>query len=110
MDKNTKILKASNRHRWTDQCRQVQLFKYDRGARRVHHICPGRDHDGCCRKNDGIIALGAGGFLDTAGLDDTSLLGEKRVERTMRALNRSDIVLLVVVANEWERRKKNVSN
>ena len=48
-----------------------------------------------------LLPLGPVVFLDTAGLDDASVLGEKRVERTMQALDRSDIVILVVLANVW---------
>jgi len=48
-----------------------------------------------------LLPLGPVVLLDTAGLDDSSVLGEKRVERTMRAIDRSDIVLLVVVSNVW---------
>ena len=35
-------------------------------------------------------------FLDTAGLDDTTALGGKRVERTARAFDRADIALLLL--------------
>ncbi len=35
-------------------------------------------------------------LLDTAGLDDLSALGGGRVERTRRAVNRADVLLLVV--------------
>ena len=37
-------------------------------------------------------------FLDTAGLDDTSTLGGRRVERTVKALGRADVALLVLEA------------
>jgi len=48
-----------------------------------------------------LLPLGPVVFLDTAGLDDVSDLGEKRVERTMRAVDRADIVVLLVVSNVW---------
>ncbi len=48
-----------------------------------------------------LLPLGPVMFLDTAGLDDNSLLGEKRLERTRRALDRCDIALLVVEPGVW---------
>ena len=45
--------------------------------------------------------LGPVVLLDTAGTDDDSALGNQRGERTDRALDRADAVLLVVNANEW---------
>ncbi len=40
--------------------------------------------------------LGAVVLMDTAGLDDPTALGPARLERTMRALERSDIAVLVL--------------
>jgi len=48
-----------------------------------------------------LLPVGPVMFLDTAGLDDASLLGEKRVERTRRALNRADVAVLVVDPGIW---------
>ncbi len=48
-----------------------------------------------------LLPLGPVVFLDTAGLDDVSLLGELRVERTMRALDRSDVAIVLVEPNTW---------
>jgi [FeFe] hydrogenase H-cluster maturation GTPase HydF len=48
-----------------------------------------------------LLPIGPVVFLDTAGLDDSSLLGEKRLERTRRALDRSDIALLLVEPDAW---------
>ncbi len=48
-----------------------------------------------------LLPLGPVVFLDTAGLDDRSLLGKKRLERTRRALDRSDIVLILTEAGVW---------
>ena len=42
-----------------------------------------------------LLPLGPVVFLDTAGLDDTSSLGAKRVERTARVFDRADVILLV---------------
>ncbi len=48
-----------------------------------------------------LLPVGPVMFLDTAGLDDGSLLGEKRIERTHRALTRADIAVLVVESGVW---------
>ncbi|MBF0386715.1 MAG: [FeFe] hydrogenase H-cluster maturation GTPase HydF [Candidatus Omnitrophica bacterium] len=48
-----------------------------------------------------LLPLGPVVFLDTAGLEDVSALGELRMERSMRALDRSDVVLLLVEPNRW---------
>jgi len=45
--------------------------------------------------------LGAVVLMDTAGLDDPTALGPQRLERTMRALSRSDIALLVAESGIW---------
>jgi [FeFe] hydrogenase H-cluster maturation GTPase HydF len=48
-----------------------------------------------------LLPLGPVMFLDTAGLDDGSILGEKRLERTRRALDRADIAVVVTARGEW---------
>lgn len=40
-------------------------------------------------------------FLDTAGLDDSGELGRQRVERSLRAMERADLVLLILGENGW---------
>ena len=47
-----------------------------------------------------LLPIGPVTFLDTAGLDDTTELGEKRVEKTMKVLNRIDIAVIVCDCNE----------
>ena len=42
-----------------------------------------------------LFPIGPVNFLDTAGLDDESELGSKRVEKTFSILNRTDIALIV---------------
>jgi [FeFe] hydrogenase H-cluster maturation GTPase HydF len=39
--------------------------------------------------------------LDTAGTDDLSALGRQRVARTLRALERADVAVLLLEANQW---------
>ena len=40
-------------------------------------------------------------FLDTAGIDDRTVLGDRRVERSGRAFDRADVILLVTEAGVW---------
>jgi len=42
-----------------------------------------------------LLPIGAVTFLDTAGLDDKTELAEKRIEKTMMAINRVDIAIIV---------------
>lgn len=42
-----------------------------------------------------LLPVGPVTFLDTAGLDDESELGEKRVEKTMKVINRIDVAVIV---------------
>ena len=42
-----------------------------------------------------LLPIGPVTFLDTAGLDDKTELGEKRVEKTMKVLDRTDIAVIV---------------
>jgi [FeFe] hydrogenase H-cluster maturation GTPase HydF len=41
-------------------------------------------------------------FIDTAGIDDEGALGSKRVEKTRRVFDRTDLALLVAPAGRWE--------
>ncbi|RKY52618.1 MAG: [FeFe] hydrogenase H-cluster maturation GTPase HydF, partial [Candidatus Neomarinimicrobiota bacterium] len=40
-------------------------------------------------------------FIDTAGVDDIGALGGKRVEKTIKILERTDLAILVTEANIW---------
>lgn len=48
-----------------------------------------------------LLPLGPVTLIDTAGLDDTSELGEVRIEMSKKALRRADILAVVVTSNEW---------
>lgn len=48
-----------------------------------------------------LLPVGPVLFIDTAGIDDTGDLGEKRVERTLQVLERTDLGLIVSPAGEW---------
>ena len=42
-----------------------------------------------------LLPIGPVTFLDTAGLDDKTELAEKRIEKTLKVLNRTDIAVIV---------------
>ena len=42
-----------------------------------------------------LLPVGPVTFLDTAGIDDTTALGEKRLEKTMSVINRTDIAVVM---------------
>ncbi len=42
-----------------------------------------------------LLPLGPVVFIDTAGLDDTTVLGGKRVEKTEKVFDRADVILLI---------------
>ena len=53
------------------------------------------------KKSFEITGFGPVILVDTAGIDDSGDLGEKRVERTVRTLEIIDLALLLVTANSW---------
>src|SRR5512139_2572128 len=53
------------------------------------------------KKSFEITGFGPVVLVDTAGIDDTGDLGQKRVARTERTLEIIDLALLVVSGNEW---------
>jgi len=48
-----------------------------------------------------LLPVGPVVFLDTAGLDDKSVLAESRLKKTVRIFDRSDVLVLVVEPNTW---------
>lgn len=42
-----------------------------------------------------LLPVGPVTFLDTAGIDDTTALGEKRLEKTMSVINRTDVAVVM---------------
>ena len=48
-----------------------------------------------------LLPLGPVLWIDTAGLDDEGPLGQKRIEKTRRILDRIDVGLLVVESDRW---------
>jgi [FeFe] hydrogenase H-cluster maturation GTPase HydF len=53
------------------------------------------------KKSFEITGFGPVILVDTAGIDDSGDLGEKRVQRTLRTLDLIDLALLVVTENSW---------
>lgn len=49
-----------------------------------------------------LLPVGPVTFLDTAGLNDESELGEKRVEKTMKVINRIDVAIIVCDFNGFD--------
>lgn len=48
-----------------------------------------------------LLPLGPVLFIDTAGIDDTGALGEKRIKKTMQVFDRTDLGLLITNYAEW---------
>ncbi|MEI6047835.1 MAG: [FeFe] hydrogenase H-cluster maturation GTPase HydF [Bacteroidota bacterium] len=53
------------------------------------------------KKSFEITGFGPVILIDTAGIDDSGDLGQKRVDRTIRTLDIIDLALLVVTNNSW---------
>ena len=49
-----------------------------------------------------LLPLGPVLFIDTAGIDDSGALGEKRVQKTRQVFDRTDLGILVVDAGRWD--------
>jgi [FeFe] hydrogenase H-cluster maturation GTPase HydF len=52
-------------------------------------------------KTQELAPIGPVVFIDTAGIDDEGALGELRKERTLKALERTDVALLVTEPGAW---------
>jgi [FeFe] hydrogenase H-cluster maturation GTPase HydF len=48
-----------------------------------------------------LLPIGPVVFIDTAGLDDTTALGDKRVEKTEKVFDRADVILLICEGNRF---------
>lgn len=48
-----------------------------------------------------LLPLGPVLWIDTAGLDDEGLLGQKRIEKTRQIFDRTDVGLLVAESGQW---------
>ncbi len=57
-----------------------------------------------------FLPLGPVVFLDTAGIDDSGNIGEKRIEKTKKVFNRTDIAIIVCDSNGWNEYEINLFN
>ncbi len=48
-----------------------------------------------------LLPVGPVLFIDTAGIDDSGALGEKRIEKSLQVIRRTDIGIIVTEANGW---------
>ncbi|MDP2339239.1 MAG: [FeFe] hydrogenase H-cluster maturation GTPase HydF [Bacteroidota bacterium] len=48
-----------------------------------------------------LLPLGPILFIDTAGIDDSSALGEKRIQKTMSVFDRTELGLIITKSDEW---------
>lgn len=71
-----------------------------------HH--PGTTTD-VVEKTMELLPIGPVVFLDTAGIDDGSVLSQKRIEKTKNVFNRAEIVLLIVEPNKWTEFETNIA-
>lgn len=55
-----------------------------------------------------LLPVGPVVFLDTAGIDDESVLGAKRVESSRKILRRADVLVLLVEPNQWGEAEQNI--
>jgi [FeFe] hydrogenase H-cluster maturation GTPase HydF len=55
-----------------------------------------------------LLPVGPVVFLDTAGIDDKTELGNLRIKKTNNVFDKSDIVLLVIEPNKWTEYEENI--
>jgi len=55
-----------------------------------------------------LLPVGPVVFLDTGGLDDSSVLGVERIRRTNKVFDRADIIVLVVEPNAWSQHEDQI--
>lgn len=48
-----------------------------------------------------LLPLGPVLFIDTAGVDDVGALGEKRIQKTMAVIDRTDLGVIVSTSEDW---------
>lgn len=55
-----------------------------------------------------LLPIGPVNFLDTAGIDDETPLGEKRIEKTKKIINRTDIAVIICDYNGIDNYEKDL--
>src|SRR4030066_1332884 len=53
------------------------------------------------KKSFEITGFGPVILVDTAGIDDSGDLGQKRIDRTIRTIDIIDLALLIITENSW---------
>lgn len=48
-----------------------------------------------------LLPIGPVLFIDTAGVDDVGELGQQRIDKTIKAIQRTEVAVLVVAAGNW---------
>jgi [FeFe] hydrogenase H-cluster maturation GTPase HydF len=56
-----------------------------------------------------LLPIGPVVFIDTAGLGDTTVLGEKRLEKTEKVFDRADVILLICEGDQFGEFEQKVS-
>ena len=49
-----------------------------------------------------LLPIGPVVFMDTAGIDDNTVLKDKRIEKTMQTLDKADIIVIVSDSSGWK--------
>ena len=57
-----------------------------------------------------LLPVGPVNFLDTAGINDTTILGQERVQKTIKIINRTDIAVIVCDYNGIDDYEKDLIN
>ncbi len=55
-----------------------------------------------------LLPVGPVNFLDTAGIDDETILGEKRIEKTKKIINRTDVAVIICDYNGLDEYEKDL--
>lgn len=57
-----------------------------------------------------LLPLGPVQFIDTAGIDDIGVLGEKRIAKTLAVFDRTDLGIIVSNLNDWDDYEQTIMN
>lgn len=60
------------------------------------------------KKSIEIFGIGPVVFVDTAGIDDSSEMGEKRVKKTLETIKTIDVALLLISENKFGKEEENI--
>ena len=70
-------------------------------------VVPGTTTD-VVEKSMELLPLGPVVFLDTAGMDDKSILADLRLRKTHKIFDRADVIILLVEADIWTGYEENI--